>query len=98
MAPEITLEDHYDNKVDVFSFGIVLTEMITNKPPKKRPIEKNLEFDAQIFIDSIPDDCPEILGQLVLQCTQFEPQKRPHFREIVTKLRNAMKEFEEEDD
>lgn len=35
MAPEIALENEYDEKVDVFSFGIVLTEMITNQPPKR---------------------------------------------------------------
>jgi len=87
MAPEIMLQPEYDNKVDVFSFGIVLQELITNQPPPKREITKMLTFDIELFSSSVPEDCPESFAELVLDCTKFKPEDRPSFKEIVGKLR-----------
>lgn len=35
MAPELLFTDVYDQRVDTFSFGMVLAELITRRPPGK---------------------------------------------------------------
>lgn len=80
MAPEIGLQESYDTKVDVFSFGIVMTELILCKPPAKRNISNMLKFDEEGFLKEVPSDCPPAFSNLVIQCTQFEPSKRPDFK------------------
>jgi len=90
MAPEIVLQDTYDSKVDVFSFGIVLTEMITNQPPKKRMMERQFKFDESAFRSSLTSGCPDEFAQLSVDCTKFSPVERPAFKEIVSRLRKLL--------
>lgn len=80
MAPEIAIAESYDYRVDVFSFGIILTEIITCQPPAKRTIQNFLAFDDKNFLNCIPPGCPEDLKQLVLDCTRFKPEQRPSFK------------------
>jgi len=87
MAPEIMTKESYDSKIDVFSFGIVLQELITNSPPPKREISKMLKFDVDRFIETVPEECPEVLAKLVIDCTKFNSEERPSFKEIVSHLR-----------
>jgi len=87
MAPEIVAAETYDNKVDVFSFGIVLTEMITNQPPKKRGFEDRFAFNVPKFLISVPTDCPQEFSQLAIDCTKYNPTERPSFKDLVQRLK-----------
>ena len=49
MAPEIVIAPTYGKEVDVFSFGIVLTELICCAPPRKRPMNQMYKFDEAAF-------------------------------------------------
>eukprot|EP01104_Vermistella_antarctica_P001056 TRINITY_DN11119_c0_g2_i1.p1 TRINITY_DN11119_c0_g2~~TRINITY_DN11119_c0_g2_i1.p1 ORF type:complete len:683 (-),score=95.01 TRINITY_DN11119_c0_g2_i1:177-2225(-) len=91
MAPEIVMGLGYDDKVDMFSFGLVLTEIITKRPPPPRSIQEQLKFDEERFLASVPDDCPLEFSQLVLVCTKQDPKKRPSFKAILPGLRNLCK-------
>ena len=64
MAPEIGIADHYDSKVDVFSFGIVMLELITNKPPSKRTIQERFAFNVKAFQSVVPPSCPPEFAQV----------------------------------
>lgn len=64
MAPEVLKNEEYDESADVYSFGIVLWELYT----QKNPFGEIETFSA--MIDSvvkeqhrppIPDDCPKKL-------------------------------------
>jgi len=97
MAPEILLQDNYDNKVDVFSFGIVLTELVTCQPPKKRDIGNMLKFDSEGFMKELPEGCPEEFAQIILDCCKSTPGERPEIKEIVGRLRKLLSDLPDDD-
>ncbi|PRP89769.1 LISK family protein kinase [Planoprotostelium fungivorum] len=98
MAPEITMEDVYDEKVDVFSFGIVMVELINQRPPPRRRIDERLAFDVKGFLSTIPEDTPRELAQLVVDCCKFSSKERPSFKEIVPRLRNLVNNLPDPDE
>ncbi|KAL6074487.1 LISK family protein kinase [Balamuthia mandrillaris] len=94
MAPEMILGQQYTNKVDVFSYGIVLCEIMTRKKISTELQRSALEafsLDTKKLEALIPPDCPKELYQLVLDCCQYEPESRPAFNEIVKRTRAILK-------
>lgn len=85
MAPEFLQNEKYDEKVDVYSYGILLWEIIT----KEYPFE-GLAW-AQILCvvvvnrqrPPIPDDWEPNLKTLIKRCWAADPHERPTFQEIV---------------
>lgn len=78
MAPEIYGEpDHYDNKVDVFSFGHVLYFILTKGQMPKRI--------QSIFGKKppIPDQINELSKDLLNRCWSTNADERPSFSEIL---------------
>ncbi|KAG9440917.1 hypothetical protein H6P81_021082 [Aristolochia fimbriata] len=93
MAPElystVTLKDrkHYTHKVDIYSFAIVLWELITNRTPFEGMSNLQAAY-ASAFkksrppLDSIPNDLSTILDR----CWAEDPLMRPEFWEITGML------------
>jgi len=86
MAPEVLQNKEYDEKCDVYSFGIVLWELLT----QQTPFEEIDSFSAMIDTivneqqrPAIPDTCPERLRSLITACWDPEPGNRPSFADIV---------------
>jgi serine/threonine protein kinase len=89
MAPEMLLGDSYDEKVDVFSYGVVLVEIITRKKIAgnfQRGPQSLFAMDIPLIKSSTPSDCPPALLDLTIQCVSDEPSQRPTFRYIIQKL------------
>ena len=82
-APE-TLEGRFTIKSDVWSFGILLYELVTfGRIPY--PGMKNNEVLAAIqreYRMPIPKDCPEPLYKVMLDCWNKEPERRPTFKNL----------------
>ncbi|GAB2299029.1 hypothetical protein Dimus_033104 [Dionaea muscipula] len=90
MAPELFKNEEYDTKVDVFSFALILQEMIEGCPPfiKKTEIEVQKAYAAK---QRPPFRAPGKLyahgmRELIEECWSDNPAKRPSFREIIVKL------------
>ncbi|KAM7275149.1 hypothetical protein ACFE04_017015 [Oxalis oulophora] len=98
MAPEMIKEKHHTKKVDVYSFGIVMWELITalipfdNMTPEQAAFAVS-EKDAR---PPLPPTCPVALSHLINRCWSKHPQKRPHFDEIVWLLENYAEGFEKD--
>lgn len=88
-APEVFDGDAYDAKVDVWSFGILVLQLITGKDPwprmEQRYITSELMARQAPPIDSSLSD--ELQG-LLTGCLAATPEDRVSFKEIVTAMRN----------
>jgi len=98
MAPEVMCGDKYDEKADVFSFGMVLTELITRKKPPLRKPSTGFRFEVEPFKTQAPPDCPPQLIELAIVCSDQAPEKRPQFKEILGHLKSLVKELEEKEE
>lgn len=90
MAPEVFKNEAYDTKVDVFSFALILQEMIEGCPPFSAKPENEVPkvYAAQ---ERPPFRAPSKLyshglKELIEECWNENPTKRPTFGQILTRL------------
>lgn len=98
MAPEIITGQDYDERVDLFSYGIVLCEIITRRKISRelqRKPEEAFALNPNELFKLIPKDCPEALKQLALKCADYTPENRPSFLTILDILADIEKELRE---
>ncbi|XP_063703703.1 LIM domain kinase 1 isoform X2 [Culicoides brevitarsis] len=88
MAPEMMKGNKYDEKVDVFSFGIVICELIgrTSADPDYLPRSSDFGLNHEKFIEKFCNDCPESFYLIAFVCCDLNPDKRPPFSTIETWL------------
>ena len=92
MAPEVFMGE-YDEKCDVYSFGMVLWEIYQQeKVFKEYP---NLPSLMHAVIDEgvrpeIPKNCPSRLRKLMQRCWDEDPKKRPSMSKVVSELENVI--------
>ena len=92
MAPELLSNGQLNKKSDVYSYGVLVLEMLTGKRAFSgmryvEVITSKLADDActQLLVD-VPNESPEILRQLVADCTRIDYAHRPSFDEIVSRF------------
>ncbi|KAJ6305410.1 hypothetical protein OIU78_020866 [Salix suchowensis] len=88
MAPEMIKKKSYGRKVDVYSFGLILWEMVAGTIPYEdmTPIQAAFAVVNKNSRPVIPRDCPPAMGALIEQCWSLQSDKRPEFWQIVKVL------------
>ncbi|XP_030323993.1 LOW QUALITY PROTEIN: mitogen-activated protein kinase kinase kinase 12 [Calypte anna] len=88
MAPEVIRNEPVSEKVDIWSFGVVLWELLTGEIPYK-------DVDSSAIIWGVgsnslhlpvPSGCPDGFKVLLRQCWNSRPRNRPSFRQILLHL------------
>lgn len=94
MAPEVMLGEKYDEKADVYSFGMVLVEIITREKPFERATASS-PYDYDKLKNLTPPTCPYELFKICILCSQFYPINRPTIFEAQENLRNLYEALQE---
>ena len=88
MAPEVIRNEPCNEKVDIWSFGVCVWELLTGELPYK-----NVDSSAIIWgVGSnslqlpLPSTCPDGFKLLIKQCWSSKPRNRPSFRHILMHL------------
>ena len=99
MAPEMFRGEGYSKPADVFSFGIVLCEIITRLKAEPDVLPRTREFglDVELFLP-LAKRCPKPLVDLAVDCCKIDPSLRPSFEEAVERLTLLLSSFEAEKD
>lgn len=87
-APEVLRNEPYTERADVFSFGVVLWELVT----REDPYHGMPTFQIVIAVGQhnmrpiVPPTVSPTLTTLITQCWSEDPSLRPAFSDIVTRL------------
>ncbi|XP_050234702.1 serine/threonine/tyrosine-protein kinase HT1-like [Mercurialis annua] len=96
MAPEVIEQKGGGTKADVYSFGLILWQLVTGRTPFE-DLEGFQVLFAVVNKDLrpvIPEDCCPALRDLIERCWSKKPCKRPEFRLIVQVLQELEREFD----
>lgn len=89
-APEAATYNKFTTKSDVWSFGILLTELVTyGRVPypgmTNSEVLQQVEKGMRMTFESMPD-CPRPLYDIMMECWHKDPQKRLTFEALQWKL------------
>ena len=89
MAPEVLRNDPFTEKSDVYSYAIVVWEVLTRAVPHEG--QNQAQITAQVGAgrrpSPIPEDSPPELVALMKKCWEQEPFVRPDFARIANQLK-----------
>jgi len=95
MAPEVMMGGETDERRDVYSFGIILWQLLSGESPFQAFFDYN-KFKRAICVDGVRPEIPRnaspLLSSLMHACWQPLFQDRPSFTEVIAKLNEAIVE------
>ncbi|KAF0691527.1 Aste57867_17278 [Aphanomyces stellatus] len=101
MAPEILADKYYTDAVDIYSFGVVMSELDTHNVPYSDVKNDQGKPISDIAIISLVREkhlrptftatCPRWFVDLAMQCMADDPNDRPHAAQVAHVLRTQMR-------
>ncbi|XP_072536008.1 tyrosine-protein kinase STYK1b [Salminus brasiliensis] len=92
-APEILAKRPASQKSDVWSFGLLLYEMVTlgDAPFAEIPVQELLQYHQRGKTLKKPNNCSNVLHSIIKACSHWKEQDRTPLAEISRKLQSAEK-------
>ena len=91
LAPEILISKEYSKSSDVYSFGMVVYEIVTYEIPFNNMTDAVQIIDEVVTKGNRPEfkeTVPDCYKNLIERCWSAEPNERPTFSEIIDELKN----------
>nr|Q25410.1 RecName: Full=Putative molluscan insulin-related peptide(s) receptor; Contains: RecName: Full=Putative molluscan insulin-related peptide(s) receptor alpha chain; Contains: RecName: Full=Putative molluscan insulin-related peptide(s) receptor beta chain; Flags: Precursor [Lymnaea stagnalis]CAA59353.1 putative receptor for molluscan insulin-related peptide(s) [Lymnaea stagnalis] len=93
MAPESLKDGVFTSLSDVWSYGVVMWEMVTlaAQPYQGLSNEEVVKFISDGYIMELPENCPNEMAYLMQHCWAKKPNQRPTFKAIIEYLLPKLK-------
>jgi len=89
-APETLLKKSVSEKTDVYSFGLIMWELLTYSVPFEGLKTEDLKMQVARETDPLrpptPKNCPAEYEHLMKDCWQYSAKDRPTFNEVLKEL------------
>ncbi len=90
-APEVIRGEKYSEKADVFSFGVIMWEVLTRKQPYAGRNFMGVSLDVlEGRRPQIPGDCPPVFKKMVKKCWHGIPDRRPAMEAVLAFLESLL--------
>ncbi|KXZ44278.1 hypothetical protein GPECTOR_70g509 [Gonium pectorale] len=88
MAPEILRNEACDEKSDVFSFGVIMYELVTGREPWESlaPMQVVFAVGNKRERMELPKDLDPAVASLMHACWADDPRERPSFSQILATM------------
>ncbi|XP_064621330.1 mitogen-activated protein kinase kinase kinase 10-like isoform X2 [Lineus longissimus] len=85
MAPEVIKSSTFSKSSDIWSYGVVLWELLTGETPYKGIDALAVAYGVGVnkLTLPIPTTCPTPFARILENCWDPEPHERPTFRDIM---------------
>lgn len=96
MAPEVLRNEFSDEKSDVYSYGVILWELVTEKIPWEN-LNSMQVIGAVGFMNQrleLPYDLDPQWVSIIESCWHSEPSGRPTFQELLEKLKDLQRQMQ----
>ncbi|RGB42884.1 kinase-like domain-containing protein [Rhizophagus diaphanus] len=84
VAPEVLKGKEYSKASDIYGFGIIMIEVLSELPPyHNRAHNSELAFEiCKGERPQIPRETPQVLKEIILRCIDSNPENRPTAKEL----------------
>ncbi|KAL1138403.1 hypothetical protein AAG570_008467 [Ranatra chinensis] len=88
MAPEVIKSSTFSKASDIWSYGVVLWELLTGETPYKGIEALSVAYGVAVnkLTLPIPSTCPKAWKNLMEDCWKSDPHQRPSFENILSYL------------
>ncbi|KAM4625635.1 mitogen-activated protein kinase kinase kinase 9 [Polymixia lowei] len=88
MAPEVIRSSTFSKGSDVWSYGVLLWELLTGEVPFRGIDGLAVAYGVAMnkLALPVPSTCPEPFARLMEECWSSDPHFRPHFTSILDQL------------